>query len=73
MPTYEDLCRAYNAQMMLLEEDEALLEAEQAWTMYFNSEKQLRDSRIAKPNWRKAVCRRENLRKEKENRKVRCA
>ena len=73
MPTFEDLCRAYNAQMMLLEEDEALLEAEQAWTMYFDNEKQLRDSRIAKPNWRKAVCRRQNLRKEKENRKARYA
>lgn len=68
MPTFEDLCRAYNAQMMLLEEDEALFEAEQAWTMYFDNEKQMRDSRIAKPNWRKAVCRRQNLRKEKENR-----
>jgi hypothetical protein len=66
--SFEELCREYNAYMMQLEEDEALYEAELSWTRYFNSEKQLRDSRIAKPNWRKAVCRRQNLRKEKENR-----
>lgn len=68
MPSFESLCREYDKYMMQLEEDEALFEAEQAWTRYFDSEKQIRDSRIAKPNWRKAVCRRQNLRKEKENR-----
>lgn len=66
--SFEELCREYNAYMMQFEEDEALFETEQAWTAYFDSEKQIRDSRIAKPNWRKAVCRRQNLRKEKENR-----
>lgn len=31
------------------------------------------DSRIEKPNFRRRISRRENLRKEKENRKARCA
>ena len=31
------------------------------------------DSRIAKPNFRRRISRRENLRREKESRKARCA
>lgn len=36
-------------------------------------EAQLYDSRIAKPGYRHALTRRKNLRKEKQNRKARCA
>lgn len=73
MPTYEELCREYNAYMMQLEEDDALYETEKAWESYFGNETQVRESRIAKPGYRHALARRESLRKEKENRKARCA
>ena len=71
--SFVELCYEYNAYMMQLEEDEALYETEMAWGNYFGNETQVRESRIAKPNFRKHISRRENLRKEKESRKARCA
>ena len=66
--SFEELCREYDAYMMQLEEDEALYETEKAWSNYFGNETQVRESRIAKPNFRRRISRRENLLREKENR-----